>query len=228
MKLTHARLLRLAAGAAALVACSFGLPEGASAQPSRTIKLIVPFPAGGTADILARLLAEQIGKAQKQTIVIENRPGAGATIGYEALARAAPDGNNMTIVGNSLVINPLLRKVNYDPVTSFEPVCHLVDSPQVIVVNAASPYRTLQELVAAARAKPGEISLAGTGPGATQHIAIERLKQVTQADFLYVPFAGGAPAVNALLGNHVTGVLQNYSEVAEQIASGKLRAVAVT
>jgi tripartite-type tricarboxylate transporter receptor subunit TctC len=214
---------------AVVLTASLGVPpQSARAQLGPTVKLIVPFPPGGTADILARLLSEQIGKTQKITMVVENRPGAGATIAYEAVARAAPDGNTMTIVGNSLVINPNMRKVTYDPITSFEPICHLVDSPQVIAVNSASPYRTLNEFVAAARAKPGEISLAGTGPGATQHIGIERFKQAANAPFLYVPFSGGAPAVNALLGGHVTGVLQNYSEVSEQIASGKLRALATT
>lgn len=214
---------------AAVLAASLALPpRSAWAQLGPTVKLIVPFPPGGTADVLARLLAEQIGKTQKVAIVVENRPGAGATIAYEAVARATPDGNTITIVGNSVVINPNMRKVNYDPITSFEPICHLVDSPQVIAVNAASPYRTLNELVTAARAKPGEISLAGTGPGATQHVGIERFKQATNAPFLYVPFSGGAPAVNALLGGHVTGVLQNYSEVGEQISSGKLRGLATT
>jgi tripartite-type tricarboxylate transporter receptor subunit TctC len=217
------------AALAVLAAWSLALPPpSAWSQVGPTVKLIVPFPAGGTADILARLLGEQIGKTQKVTIVVENRPGAAASIAYEAVARAAPDGNTMTIVGNSLVINPNLRKVNYDPITSFEPICHLVNSPQVIAVNSSSPHRTLHELVAAARAKPGEISLAGTGPGATQHIGIERFKQAAKAEFLYVPFNGGAPAVNALLGGHVTGVLQNYSEVSEQISSGKLRALATT
>ena len=121
---------------------------------------------------------------------------------------------------------PILRKVNYDPVKSFEPVCDLVSSPQVLVVNGASPYRTFADFIAAARAKPGEISIASVGPHTTQHIAIERLKKLAGIDIIYVPFAGGAPAINALLGNHVTAVLQNYSESGEQIRSGTLRALA--
>jgi tripartite-type tricarboxylate transporter receptor subunit TctC len=197
-------------------------------QAARTIKIVVPFPAGGSADILARLLGEQIGKTQGPTVVIENRPGGGASIAYEAVARAAPDGNTLVINGNSLVINPNLRKVNYDPLTSFEPVCYLLSSPQVIVVNSASPYRTLGDLIAAARAKPGTLSMAGVGPGATQHIGIELFKRVARADLIYVPYSGGAPAINALLGEHVTSVLQNYSEVVEQVKAGKLRALAVT
>ena len=197
-------------------------------QAARTIKIVVPFPPGGSADILARLLGEQISKSQGPTVLVENRPGAGASLAYEAVARAAPDGNTLVINGNSLVINPNLRKVNYDPLTSFEPVCYLLSSPQVVVVNSASPYRTLGDLIAAARAKPGELSMAGVGPGATQHIGIELFKRVAKADLIFVPYSGGAPAINALLGEHVTSVLQNYSEVVEQVKAGKLRALAVT
>jgi tripartite-type tricarboxylate transporter receptor subunit TctC len=197
-------------------------------QAARTIRIVVPFPPGGSADILARLLGEQISKAQGPSVLVENRPGAGASLAYEAVARAAPDGNTLVINGNSLVINPNLRKVNYDPLTSFEPVCYLLSSPQVIVVNSASPYRTLGDLIAAARAKPGELSMAGVGPGGTQHIGIELFKRVAKVDLIYVPYSGGAPAINALLGEHVTSVLQNYSEVVEQVKAGKLRALAVT
>jgi tripartite-type tricarboxylate transporter receptor subunit TctC len=198
------------------------------AQTARTIRLVVPFPAGGSADILARLLGEQISKTQGPTIVIENRPGGGASIAYDAVARAAPDGNTLVINGNSLVINPNLRKVNYDPFTSFEPVCYLLSSPQVIVVNAALPYRTLAEFVAAAHAKPGQIVFATLGPATTQHIAFEQLRRLTKIDVTYVPYTGGGPAMTALLGGHVQAVLANYSEVVEQLNAGKVRALAVT
>lgn len=197
-------------------------------QAVRTIRIVVPFPAGGSATILARLLGDQISRAYGPTVLIENRPGAGAVIGYEAVARAAPDGNTLVINGNSLVINPHLKKVNYDPLTSFESICYLVSSPQVIVVNSSSPYHTLGDLVAAARAKPGELSFAGVGPGATQHIGIELFKQVANVNLIYVPYSVGAPAITALLGGHVTAVLQNYSESVEQLKAGKLRALAVT
>jgi len=195
-------------------------------QAARTIRIVVPFPAGGSADILARLLGEQISKAQGPTVLVENRPGGGASIAYEAVARAAPDGNTLVINGNSLVINPNLRKVNYDPVTSFEPVCYLLSSPQVYVVNNASPYRTLADLMAAARAKPGELTLASVGPATTQHIGIEQFKHAANLNMPHIPYPGGAPAVNALLGSHVTAVFANYSEVVEQLKAGTLRALA--
>jgi tripartite-type tricarboxylate transporter receptor subunit TctC len=212
----------------AVISISFVAPQAVRAQIPRTIKIVVPFPAGGSADILARVLGEQIGKANGPTMVVENRPGAGASIGYEVLAHAVPNGATIGIISNSFVINPLVRKVGYDPFADFTPVCHLVDSPQVIVVNAASSYQSLADLIAAARAKPAELTFAALGPAATQHIAVEQLKLMAKADFTYVPYAGGAPATTALLGGHVTAVLENYSEAIEQMRAGKLRALAVT
>jgi tripartite-type tricarboxylate transporter receptor subunit TctC len=146
----------------------------AAAQTARTIRIVVPFPAGGSADILARLLGEHIAKNQGTSVVIENRPGGGASIAYEAVARAAPDGNTLVINGNSIVINPHLRKVNYDPLTSFEPVCYLLSSPQVFVVKADAPYKTLAELVAATKAAAGTLVFASVGPATTQHIGFEQ------------------------------------------------------
>jgi tripartite-type tricarboxylate transporter receptor subunit TctC len=218
-------------GIAALFAtvCVIAALSGHDAwSQARTIKIIVPFPPGGSADILARVLGEQVGKAQGLTALTENRPGAGASIGYEAVARAAPDGNTLVLSANSLVINPIMRKVNYDPVTSFEPVCYLVSSPQVIVVNKTSPYRTLAALITAARAKPGELTFASVGPATTQHIGIEQLKHAANVNMTHIPYTGGAPAINALLGDHVTAVFANFSEVVEQVKAGKLRALAST
>lgn len=204
------------------------LAPAAWAQSTRTIRLVVPFPAGGSADIIARLLGEQISKSYGPTIVIENRPGGGASIAYDAVARAAPDGNTLVINGNSLVINPSLRKVNYDPFTSFEPICYLLSSPQVIVVNSSLPYQSFAELVAATQAKPGQLVFATLGPATTQHIAFEQIKRLAKLEVTYVPYTGGGPAMTALLGNHVQAVLANYSEVVEQLNAGKVRALAVT
>jgi tripartite-type tricarboxylate transporter receptor subunit TctC len=193
----------------------------------RTIKVIVGFPAGGTTDILARLLGEQISKMQHLTVIIENRPGAGSSIALEAIARAAPDGNTVAVTGNALVINPYLRHVNYDPLTSFKPICSLVRSPQVFVVNTTSPYGTLNEFLTAARTKPGELTLASVGAMTTQHIRFEQFKRIAKVDIMQIPFPGATSAVSAVLGEHVTSLLANYSEVAEELKAGKLRALAV-
>lgn len=198
------------------------------AQTGQTVKIVVPFPPGGSADILMRLLAEQITKATGTGTQIENRPGGGTVIAQEQVLRAPPDGNTVLLNANSFVINPHLRKLAFDPLTSFEPICYLVSSPQMIVVHGNSPHRTLGDLVAAAKAKPGGLTLATVGPATTQHIAGEVFKRTAGIDLTYVPYTGGAPAVNALLGGHVTTVLANYSEVVEHLKAGTLRALATT
>jgi len=200
--------------------------NSAWSQTARTIKVVVPFPPGGGADILARLLAEQVGRAQGPTMVVENRPGAGTVIATEAVSRAPPDGNTVLLMANSFVINPNLKKLNYDPLTSFEPICFLARSPNIFVVSNSSPYRTLADVLGAARAKPGELTLASVGPATTQHIAIEVLKHMANVNITYIPYPGDAPAVNALLGEHVTSAVVTYPAVAEQLKAGKLRALA--
>jgi tripartite-type tricarboxylate transporter receptor subunit TctC len=200
--------------------------HGAVSQMARTIRIVVPFPAGGSADNLARLLAEEIGRTRGVNLVTENRPGAGTVVASEAVSRAAPDGNTLLIVANSFVINPSLKKLNYDPFVSFAPVCHLVSSPLIIAVNSDAPYRSLAELVNAAHAKPGELTMASVAPATTQHIAFEMLKRVADINMIHVPYPGGAPAVTALLGGHVTAVIANYSEVEAYLAAGRLRALA--
>src|ERR1700704_6328456 len=200
--------------------------DGGWAQAKRTIKIVVPFAAGGGADILARMLADHIGGAQQVTMIIENRPGAGTVIGTEAVSRAAPDGNTLLLVTDSFVVIPHLRKLNYDPLSSFEPVCNLAATPQVIVVNSASPYRTLTDLIDAARARPGELTLASPGPASAAHVAIEMLKHAADVKMTYVPYPGIAPALTALMGDHITAAFSTYSAVAEQLRAGKLRAVA--
>ncbi len=194
-------------------------------QAARTIKVVISVPPGGAIDLLIRVLGDYIGKNYGQTIIIENRPGAGSLIAADAVARAAPDGNTLLVNVNGVLISSILRKVNFDPL-GFEPICHLVTSPQVLAVNGASPYHTLGDLIEAARAKPGELSFASVGPNTTQHFAIGRLTRLAGINVTYVPYPGGAPAINALLGGHITAVLQNYSEVGPQLSGGKLRALA--
>jgi tripartite-type tricarboxylate transporter receptor subunit TctC len=136
--------------------------------------------------------------------------------------------HGVPIGSGSFVINPHLRKLNYDPLNSFAPVCNLGRGLPLVVVNSASPYRTLADLLDAARAKPGALTLASDGPGTVHHIAIEMLKRAANVNMIFVPYPGGAAAVNALLGEHVTAVLLNYTAVAEQMKAGKLRALATT
>ncbi len=192
----------------------------------RTVRVVVPFPPGGTADNIARIISQQANTAGFN-LIVENRPGAGTIIATEQVAHAAPDGGAFMINSNSFVINAIVRsKLPYDPF-KMEPLCLIADSPQVIVVHKDSPYRTLKNLVEAARAQPGALSFAAVGPATTQHIAGEMFKHDAGINLTYVPFTGGAPAVNALLGQHVTSVIANYNEVMEQLKAGNLRALAV-
>ena len=229
MKRPRPRLFHFAGVVVALGIAFVGLAgDDAWSQATRTIKIVVPFPPGGGVDIVARLMADQIGRAHSTTVVIDNRPGAGTMIATEAVARAAPDGNTILFVANSFVINANLRKVAYDPLTSFEPICLLTRSPNVVAVNGASPYRSLTDLVSDARAKPGTLTMAFQGPATSQHIGVEKLKRATSIEMVNVPFQGSAPAVNALLGAHVSALFVNYPAVAEQVSAGKLRVLAAS
>jgi len=203
-----------------------GSIDRASPQGTRVIKVLVPFPAGGSADILARQLGEQVGKMHGVTVLIENRPGAGTVIGTEAVARAAPDGNTLLLSSPSIIITPQLRRLNFDPLTSFEPICDLASFPTVIAVNSQSPYRSLADLFKGARARPGELTLGSLGPGSINHIGIERLKRAAQVNITFVPYPGTAPAVNALLGEHISSYLGAFTDVAALVGAGKLRAIA--
>jgi tripartite-type tricarboxylate transporter receptor subunit TctC len=226
MKIQRRTFLHLAAGAAALLVLVALADPGAWSQAARTIKIVVPFPPGGGSDILARVLVEQVGRAQGLTLVVENRPGAGSVIGTEAVSRAAPDGNTLLINTANIVIGPHVRKLNYDPLTSFEPICYLVKTPLLVVVNSSSPYRSLADLLKTALAKPGELTLASVGPATTLHVASEKLKRAADAKMIYVPYSGTGPATTALLGEHVTAMIAEHPAVAEQLNSGKLRALA--
>jgi tripartite-type tricarboxylate transporter receptor subunit TctC len=197
--------------------------------PSKPVHIIVPFTPGGTADVLARLTGQKMSDAFGQQVLVENRPGAGTVIGTEIVARAPADGHTLLLMANSFTINPGVHdKLPYDPLKDFAPVTMLVSSPQVLVVNPALQVKTLAEFAALVRSRPGQYSLATVGPATTQHIASEMLKSLMKLDMIYAPYPGGAPAVTALAGGHVNAVLANYSEVAQQVLSGKIRAIAVT
>ena len=200
--------------------------HGSLSQAARTIRIILPVPPGGAIDIFSRVVAEQISTATGTNMIIESKPGAGGIIAAEYVAHAPPDGNTLLSNNNGIIVSAILHKVNYDPMTSFEPICDLVTTPQIIVVNAASPYRTLAEILDTARAKPGELSIASVGPNTTQHIGIERLKSLAHADLTYVPYPGGSTTINALLGNHINAAVLNWSEIGQQINAGNARALA--
>ena len=193
-----------------------------------TVRLVVPYPAGGAGDALARLLGQAIAEINGPAFVIEDRPGASSIIGTEFAARAAPDGTTLLLVENPFILSAVLRpSVNYHPVKSFEPICYLADTPAVLAVSSASEIRSFSDVLAAARKSPGSVSYGSTGPASIVHIAGELLKRDARVDLTYVPYPGSPPAVNAVLGGHVTAVIANYSDLKAQIEGGQLRPIAI-
>ncbi len=218
---------RLAAILVAVIALA-SMATAAWPQSNRTIKIILPFAPGGPAYNATRILGQQISATGGPTIVVEPHPGAGTAIGTELVSTATPDGNTLGVISNSFVLLPQTRKVNYDPLTDFAPICNLVDFPPLIVVSSESPYHTLGDLITAARAQPGILTLASIGPATVSHLTVERLKLRAKADIIFVPYPGYSPGIEALLGSHVTAALADYSSLVEHIKSGKLRALATT
>jgi len=215
---------------AAVFACILLALTSATAWPQsgQTIRLILPFPPGGPADAMARLVAEQVGAAGGPTMVVESHPGAGTEIGTEYVFRSDPDGNTLGIISNSFVVLPLIRKLNYDPFMDFAPICELASFPPLIVVNGDSPYHTLADLINAAHAQPGVLTLGTIGPATSTQLAFEMLKYKAKANITFVPFTGYTPAVQALLGQQITAAMADVSTLQGQIQTGKLRALATT
>jgi tripartite-type tricarboxylate transporter receptor subunit TctC len=208
-----------------------GLLSAAHAQtfPSKPVHIIVPFPPGGAADLTTRVLADHLAKGLGQPVIAENRPGAGAVIGYEAGARAAGDGHTLLVTFPSFVINPSVKpNLKYDPLKDFRAVGQTISVPMVFAVNPSVPAKTLAELVALAREKPGTIAYGTPGAGTTHHVIGEMFRLAAKADIVHAPFQGGGPAINAAVGGHIPMVLANASEVVPFAKSGKIRPLVVT
>ena len=219
---------RKAAVAAAMLAGSAGV---ASAQsfPSRSVHIFVPYPAGGGVDVLTRTLGEVVARQWGQSVVVENRPGAGGVIASQAVATAAPDGYTLIMVASGHATNPLLYpKIPYDTFKDFTPISLLASSPNILLVRADSPYRTTADVIAAAKARPGSLSFAHAGTGTSTHLAGELLKSLARIDLNAIPYKGGAPAINDLLGGQIPMSFNNGPESVGQLQAGALRALAVT
>jgi tripartite-type tricarboxylate transporter receptor subunit TctC len=197
-------------------------------QGGRTIRMILPFPPGGPADIMARLVAQQIGSANGPTMVVESHPGAASEIGIELVSRSAPDGDTLGIISNSFVVLPHFRKLSYDPLKDFTPICELATFPPLLVVNSQSPYHSLADLIYDAHARPGVLTLGTIAVGSATELVFEVLKRTAKADITFVPFTGYTPAIQALIGNHITAVLADYSSLQGELQGGELRALATT
>jgi tripartite-type tricarboxylate transporter receptor subunit TctC len=227
VKLPHWLFLHLATGVAAASILFCG--HGARSQTARTIKVVVAVPAASLAYTQANIFVEQISEAFNQAqgpmIEIAARTLADGTMGAEDVLHAAPDGNTVLMTSNVFIINPYVRTVHYDPLTSFEPVCYLARLPEVVVVSGKSRYRTLADLLSAARSS-ADVTMASFGPTGSSHIAVEMLKLAANVNMKYVPYPSQVAAVNALLGEDVTSAVITYVGVAEHLKDGKLRALA--
>ena len=208
-----------------------GLIHTAQAQdfPTKPLKMVIPFPPGGVGDITTRILADTMAKGLGQPVIVDNRPGAGAVTGYEFAARAAGDGYTILVVFPSFVINPAIRTgLSYDPIKDFESVGQAMWLPMAIAVGINVPANSLKELIALARAKPGEIAYGTPGVGTTHHVATEMLRLAVGINIFHAPYAGGVPALTAVAGGHLPMAVTNVTEVAPFAKSGKVRVLAVT
>jgi tripartite-type tricarboxylate transporter receptor subunit TctC len=207
------------------------LPSFAQAPgwPGKPIHIIVPFTAGSATDILARTFGERLTAAFGQPTVVENHPGAGGTIASDLEAKAAPDGYTLIVVASGHAINPYLYKhLPYDTFGDFTPISLLASSPNMLLVKADAPYKNLGDLLAAAKAQPGKLSYGMAGNGTSTHLAGELLKYMAKVDIVAVPYKGGAPVINDLLGGHIPMSFNNIPESIGQIQAGKLRPLGVT
>ena len=228
MKLTHRRqFLQLAAGAAALPAVS--KIAQAQAYPTRPMHLIVGFAPGGSTDITARLIGQWLSERLGQSVVVENRPGAGTNIATEAVVRSPPDGYTLLMVAPSATINvTLYDKLNFVFLRDIAPVASVVRQTQIVVANPSFTAKTIPELIAYAKANPGKITMASAGIGSVGHLAGKLFKMMAGVDFVHVPYRGAGPALTDLIGGQVMISFAGLAGSIEYVKSGKLRALAVT
>jgi len=200
------------------------------AYPAKPIRLVVPFPAGGTTDILARAVGQKLTEAWGQPVVVDNRPGAGGNIGAELVAKAASDGYTLLMgtVGTHAINASLYAKMPYDHIKDFAPVILVAGVPNVLVVNPAVPVNSVQELIAYAKANPGRLNFASSGSGTSIHLSGELFKVMAGVQMTHIPYKGSAPALQDLIGGQVQLMFDNLPSALPQIKGGKLRALAVT
>jgi tripartite-type tricarboxylate transporter receptor subunit TctC len=202
-------------------------PAFAQSLSGKPVRIIVPYPAGGTGDVVARVLGPAITEKTGQSIIVEDRPGASSIVGTEFAARAAPDGTTILLVENPFILSSILFPGHYDPVTNFEPLCYVAATPALLAVSSQSDIRTLDDFLKLARSRPGAVTYGSTGPASIVHIAGELLKRDAKVDMTYVPYPGSPPAMNATLAGTITAVMANYSDLKGQIDAGALRPIAV-
>ncbi len=202
---------------------------GAAGYPSKTVRIVVPYPPGGPTDIVARLVGNKLAERYKQSFVIDNKPGAGGNLGAEAVARSPADGYSMVVGTTAHAINPsLFKQMNYDLIQDFAPVALLTRVPLVLVVHPDVPARTLEEFIAHARKSDGSLAYASSGNGQSTHLAAELFKSMTGVKMVHVPYKGSAPALVDVAGGQVAAMFDTMLSAMPQVKAGRLRALAVT
>ncbi len=215
--------------ALALVAATTGNGANAQSWPSKPISLIVPFPAGGTTDVLARALAEKLTQSLGQTVIVESKPGAGATLGADYVAKAKPDGYTLLVGAvHHTIASSVYKKLPYDFQKDLAPITTIALVPNVLVVNAATPAKNVAELVAMLKARPGAYNYGSNGNGTAQHLIGTQFENLTGTDVAHIPYKGSGPLATDLLGGQVTMSFDTVTPVLQHIRAGKLRALAVT
>jgi len=216
-----------------VLACVLDLPGLAAAAaaerfPTKPVRLIVPFTPGGSNDIMGRLIGGKLHEAFGQPFIIDNRPGAGSTIGIELVARANPDGYTILTTSGGIAITPALYKLSFDPAKDLAPLAYLAQMPYLLTVSPSSPVKTVQELIKTARSQPGKLTFASSGAGTSSHLTGEMFKLATGVDMLHIPFKGGAPAVNSNISGEVNVLFNVITGTLPHARSGKLRALGVS
>jgi len=207
---------------------SFGA-LAAETYPARPIRIVVPQSPGASTDLTARLIGLKLSEAFGQSVIIDNRPGAGSINGTEVVARATPDGHTLLVVASSFTINPSLQKnLPYDTVRDFAPITQVSRFPNLLAAHPAVPVTTLQDVIALAKSKPGQLNYASAGVGTGTHMSAELLKMMTGIDFVHIPFKGGGPAVIAIIGGQTQLIFGTTVGLLPHVRSGKLKGIAVT
>ena len=214
----------------AIIALAWAAGAGAQGWPSKPVKFIVPFPPGGATDISARMIGQKLSEMWGQSVVIENRGGAGGGVGAAEAARASPDGYTLFFPSGSVMTanQHIYAKMNYDPEKDFVPVTNVVSGPQVVVVPANSPYKSVKELVEAAKGQPGKFTFGHAGIGSQTHLAAENFVNSAKIDALAIPYKGEGPALVGLIGGETTFAVTNLAAAISHITGGRLRALGVT
>ena len=219
---------RLTLLAAAGLLLSLAVPAAAQSDyPNRPVRLIIPFPPGGSNDVVGRMIGEQLGKQLGKQVVVDNRGGAGGVIGTEIASKAPPDGYTILVISLAHAVNPWLYKLPYDPIKDFAPIGVMGSGPNVVAINPTLPVNSIKELVALAKSKPGELQYASAGVGSFQHLGGELFKLEAGVDMLHVPFKGGGPSMIDVIGGHTKVVFSSLVQTTPHIKSGKLKALAV-